>query len=47
MEETESASRLVKVMNETGLTIDIAVEGSETEGILADILYGSNSFTRT
>jgi hypothetical protein len=38
-EENESASRLVKVMNEDGL-LD-GVEGSETEGALYSILYGS------
>jgi hypothetical protein len=44
-EENESASRLVKVMNEDGLTIDRSGKGSETEGNLYTVYLWLNSFT--
>jgi hypothetical protein len=43
-EENESASRLVKVMNEDGLT-RYEWKGSETEGILYTVYLWLNSFT--
>jgi hypothetical protein len=41
-EENESASRLVKVMNEDGLTIDMS--GKETEGILYTVYSMAQQF---